>query len=167
MPSASPYPLLLVPVDYAGCAYAVAEHAARMAAAFDSDVVLLHVIEPPAGVHPDDPIEGAPALAAIEAEARTELEAIATVFPNPARVRVLLRVGHPVSGVLTAARETRASLIVMGTHGRGGLRRLLLGSVAERVVRESPTPVLVIHGAPGTADEHSEAWQAAQAETDG
>jgi nucleotide-binding universal stress UspA family protein len=55
---------------------------------------------------------------------------------------------HPVSdAILADARKWRADLIVMGTHGRRGLNRLILGSDAERVVREAPVPVLLVRGA--------------------
>jgi nucleotide-binding universal stress UspA family protein len=53
--------------------------------------------------------------------------------------------GEPAHGIITTARESAVEAIVMGSHGRRGLQRLLLGSVAEHVVRESPCPVLVVH----------------------
>lgn len=54
--------------------------------------------------------------------------------------------GLPVDAIHKAARETKADLIVMGTHGRGGLKRLMLGSVTDRVLRESEVPVLTVRG---------------------
>jgi nucleotide-binding universal stress UspA family protein len=57
---------------------------------------------------------------------------------------VQVRVGDPVEQLLSVALETRASLLVIGTHGRRGLRRLVLGSVAERVARAAPCPVLIV-----------------------
>jgi nucleotide-binding universal stress UspA family protein len=56
-----------------------------------------------------------------------------------------LAVGDPATEILKLAAEIRADLIVMGTHGRSGLGRLLLGSVAEGVLREAPCPVLTVH----------------------
>lgn len=55
-----------------------------------------------------------------------------------------LEVGDPVPTILTVAKEIRADLIVLGTHGRTGLGRLLMGSVAEHVVRKAPCPVLIV-----------------------
>ena len=52
--------------------------------------------------------------------------------------------GDPVQGILMAARDWQADLIVMGTHGRRGVERFFLGSVTERVVRESPVPILTV-----------------------
>jgi nucleotide-binding universal stress UspA family protein len=57
----------------------------------------------------------------------------------------------PVDGVLRAAREAKVDLIVMGTHGRSGVNRLMLGSVAERVLRESEVPVLTVRGSTAAA----------------
>ena len=57
-----------------------------------------------------------------------------------------LRRGVPWECVLETAKETKADLIVMGTHGRKGLARALMGSVAEKVVRLSPIPVLTVRG---------------------
>jgi nucleotide-binding universal stress UspA family protein len=60
------------------------------------------------------------------------------------RVEHRLQEGEPVQEILRAAEEAPADLIVMGTHGRGGLPRLLLGSVAEHVLRAAPCPVLTV-----------------------
>jgi nucleotide-binding universal stress UspA family protein len=61
-------------------------------------------------------------------------------------VSVVLRHGTPWTEIATVAREAKADLVVMGTHGRRGVARMLLGSVAERVVRTAPCPVLTVHG---------------------
>jgi nucleotide-binding universal stress UspA family protein len=62
------------------------------------------------------------------------------------RAQGLLVEGPPADRIVRAARSRRADLIVMGTHGRGGLARLFLGSVAERVVATAPCPVLTVRG---------------------
>jgi nucleotide-binding universal stress UspA family protein len=56
----------------------------------------------------------------------------------------LLRTGSPATAIVTAAKERHADLVVMGTHGRRGVSRTLMGSVAEQVVRTSPMPVLTV-----------------------
>jgi nucleotide-binding universal stress UspA family protein len=63
-----------------------------------------------------------------------------------ARVTTTLRDGDPVTQIVRAARSTRADLIAVGTHGRGAIPKFFLGSVAERVVKMSPCPVLTIRG---------------------
>ena len=62
------------------------------------------------------------------------------------RVRTLLLDGAPWEAISRAARGRRANLIVMGTHGRTGLKKLFLGSVAERVIATAPCPVLTVRG---------------------
>jgi nucleotide-binding universal stress UspA family protein len=62
------------------------------------------------------------------------------------RVRGAIGEGPAAATIVQAARRHRAGLVVVGTHGRSGVRRLLLGSVAERVVRTSPCPVLTVNG---------------------
>ena len=62
------------------------------------------------------------------------------------RVRTMLLDGAPWEAITRAARARRASVVVMGTHGRGGLAKLFLGSVAERVVATAPCPVLTVRG---------------------
>ena len=65
--------------------------------------------------------------------------------PDPAiRVERILEEGDPVQEILHTARETHADIIVMGTHGRTGVGRLLMGSVAEAVLRKAPCPVLTV-----------------------
>ena len=63
------------------------------------------------------------------------------------RVRTLLRVGVPYREVVAAATEERADLVLLATHGRGEIHRLLVGSVADRVIRLAPCPVLTVKGA--------------------
>lgn len=59
-------------------------------------------------------------------------------------VKVMLRRGVPFGEIINAARKCKADLIVMATHGRSGLRQMLIGSVAEKVVRHAPCPVLTV-----------------------
>ena len=61
----------------------------------------------------------------------------------------LVLAGYPAEEILAAAEEQQADLIVMGTHGRRGIDRIVFGSVAEKVVKSSPLPVLTIHPEPG------------------
>lgn len=161
------YPKILVPVDYSGCAWEVVSHASRVAAAFDAEVVLLYVVSLPAGVHLDDPSAGRTVGEAVDGEAATELAALQQAFGPNRTVRVEIRHGDVVPAICRAIKEHEAKLVVMGTHARTGLRRMVLGSVAEQVVRQSPVPVMVVRAPFGTLDEHSAAWVQAQAESEG
>jgi len=83
-------------------------------------------------------------------EARVRLERLPVTGENVRAERQLVE-GDPVSEILRVAREMPADLIVMGTHGRTGLERLLMGSVAEEVLRKATCPVLTVKRPPGPA----------------
>jgi len=84
-----------------------------------------------------------------EAAARGYLQALAGRLGAPERVRLEVRRGDAAGGILQAAAEARAEVILMATHGRSGVARLVLGSVAEAVVHRAPVPVLLVR--PGMA----------------
>jgi len=139
---------LLVATDFSESSQQALELALQLAEKFSSELTLVHSWEAPdysyaAGLYvPVDliaPIERAAAARLEEATAQLK-----TRFPA---AKSLLRAGVAWEQVLAAATESKADLIVMGTHGRQGLERALLGSVAEKVVRLSSIPVLTVHGA--------------------
>ena len=80
----------------------------------------------------------------LNTELRTRLEPRRERGTLPARTVVHVRVGHPAEQIVNLAVEIEADLIVVGTHGRRGWRRLLLGSVSEKVTHLAPCPVLVV-----------------------
>jgi nucleotide-binding universal stress UspA family protein len=87
--------------------------------------------------------------AVVEEAAETSLaSAMALVIKNPPRAKSVLVRGRPEVEILDAASRLKVDLVVMGTHGRRGVSRMLLGSVAEKVVRSSPVPVLTIRMKP-------------------
>lgn len=142
-----PFERILVATDFSDSAQQALEHALCIAEKFGSELTLVHSWEAPnysyaAGLYlPVDviaPIERA-AVARLQ-EATTQLR---LRFPA---AKSMLRSGVPWEEVLGAATAVKADLIVMGTHGRRGLERALLGSVAEKVVRMSTVPVLTVHG---------------------
>ena len=86
-------------------------------------------------------------LADVRTDAQRQLNRLAArAKKSGARVKGLLLEGVPHDRIVRAARSTRADLVVLGTHGRTGLGRLFLGSVASRVVTLSPCPVLTVRG---------------------
>lgn len=148
---------VLVPVDFSPQADAAVTCAGAIAERFGAHVDLLHVLDDQlawdgAGEQPP----AARFAADVSASARHRLEAIAgTLSARGLRVRVHVRPGRPVATTLELAAETGAGLIVMGTHGRRGVAHLLVGSVAEQVVRTAPCPVLTVNrlGAAETVTE--------------
>jgi len=121
-----------------------ANYAFRMACALARDygarLVVLHVVLPPVA-YTDGVMLPLPAN--LGDEEKRELEQL-TVPDGNVRAERRLEHGDPVTETLRVAREINADLIVMGSHGRTGLSRLLMGSVAEQVVRRSTCPVLVV-----------------------
>jgi nucleotide-binding universal stress UspA family protein len=138
---------ILVPVDFSDAARPVAEYARDMARDRGATVTLLHVVGVP--VAPFDPAYGVAAdpkvLLDLQAAAEKGLEDLAALVRQggvPVETRVVT--GAPSREIVRVAREIRADLVVIGTHGRTGLRHVFLGSVAENVVRLCPCPVLTL-----------------------
>jgi nucleotide-binding universal stress UspA family protein len=149
MPKPAEAETLLVPTDFSEYSDAALAHAFRLAKDRGARVVMLHVIDARPTPNPlyahYYPIPTPTQMRDAEAKAS---EALRLRIPDELRDadRVEVQVGHgaPAAEILRVAEERKASLIVIATHGRTGLRRLALGSVAERVVREAPCPVLVV-----------------------
>ncbi len=136
---------IMCPIDFEHDSMDALDLACRLAKQNSSTVYLLTVIgiPPPAATAlPPVPIFPNPEF---EAETRRRLEAIAQEKLAEVSHEVFVASGNAAPEILNLAAEQKIDLIVMGTHGRIGVKHFLLGSVAERVVRESPVPVLTIH----------------------
>jgi len=128
---------ILHPTDFSPHAETALAHAIGFARAYDAELHLLNVQIPFS--LPSFPIEET----ASEAEARERLD---TIDVDGARaVREVRRGLAPAPAIMEYAEEIAADLVVMGSHGRRGVQRLLLGSVTEEVVREGKSPVLTVH----------------------
>jgi nucleotide-binding universal stress UspA family protein len=139
----SAIPTILCPTDFSACSRRAFRLAAALAGAQGARVLVLHV-NPTLG-----PIVAyGGAMAQLQPpEYRDKLwHALRHFQAADSRVRVEHRVaeGDPVHEILRVVDETACELIVMGTHGRGGLGRLLLGSVAAEVMRQAPCPVVTV-----------------------
>jgi nucleotide-binding universal stress UspA family protein len=144
---------ILVPTDFGDSSRAAAEAAVELAHRFRVPLVLLHVFQVPTTVNRGvlaTPI--ADYVQLVEDEAQSALNGEASRLRasrtdvRTALMSTVLKSGNTWEEILDAAKKFDVGLIVMGTHGRHGLPRALLGSVAERVVRLSPVPVLTVHG---------------------
>lgn len=136
---------ILAPVDFDRNAARILQMSAHLAAEWRGKVFAFHVVKPP------DPfqISGSLMLSQMEREARDRLEMLAREHLGGVEHLIYLNTGfHPASIIVGAVRELSADLVVMATHGRTGVARLVLGSVAEHVVRGAPCPVLVINHEP-------------------
>ena len=154
---------ILVPIDYSDEAQQALHWGASLAEKYGAKLLLLHVI--PTAVEEVYPEGGgvmaptpsyyemrAPGLWAkppliidrVDA-AQTALHDFACrVLKDTVPVQVQIAVGKPADEIVRVAREEKVDLIVMGTHGRTGVRHLLLGSVAEEVTRHAPCPVFTV-----------------------
>ena len=151
---------ILVAVDHSKQAGWAVDLAARIAREHKSRLTLLHVVFIP-------PLQ--PELGYIEPsdredcfrEARALLEGIKATVPGDLQVQTVLREGDAPTEIVKAAQSLSADLIVIGTHGRGTFGRMILGSVANAVVRKSACPVLTVAHAPGGSEVAPEACEAA------
>ncbi|MCU0452927.1 MAG: universal stress protein [Bacteroidetes bacterium] len=129
---------LLVPTDLSPFSFSVLKYALEIADLFSAQLTVLHVVDRHAEhVHQTDGERERSARAAVDV-----LLHQAGAEGRP--IGVVLRHGPAVSEIVKAARDLAADLIVMCTHGRTGMRHVLVGSVAEKVVRLSPCPVLTM-----------------------
>lgn len=138
---------ILVPVDFEGPSQEALEVAVDLALTFDAKLTLIHAWEVPAAAYAAMTYVPADFWTAIEQAATEQLKStLEHVQKRLPRAESILAKGPPAHEVLAAAGRTKADLIVMGTHGRRGMSHVLLGSVAEKIVRLSPVPVLTIRG---------------------
>lgn len=143
-----PFRTILHPSDFSGRSRHALEVACSLARGSDARLIVLHVLRPAALVH------GQPADPRVHESQRRFSESVLQRIACPPGVAVEHRLeeGDPAEVILRVAAEAAADLIVMGTHGRTGLTRLLVGSVAEHVMRHAGCPVLTVK-APASPDE--------------
>jgi universal stress protein A len=139
---------ILVPTDFSKSSTLALEAANLLARQNDAKVILVHVFEPRGVLFGGEPglEEGHGIAKDLEEKIHAELERVARErFPDVAKIKTALVISEsPVKGILEYAEREDVDLIVLATHGRGGLSRMLIGSVAEKVVRHAPCPVLTL-----------------------
>lgn len=142
---------ILVPVDYSACSRAALGVAFDLAQRFNAVLDVVHVWDRPSYVSnvvmtTHEPISGKSLIRLIEENAQRDLDEFlkASELPAGTAVHGRLLSGDPASALLHEIRNKKADLIVVGTHGRTGLSHLLLGSVAEKLVRLASVPVLTV-----------------------
>ena len=138
---------LLIPVDGSASSLKAARFGLRLAARDDSEVVAVHVVDEESAAdlarYADRPVDEI--LERMRQNGEDYLEQLREIARRQGvRIRGEVRVGIPHRALLKLAAEVGADLIVMGTVGRKGPRRVLVGSVTERVIAQSPVPVLVV-----------------------
>lgn len=160
---------ILQPVDPGPAAWRGGSEAVFLAHRYGAELTLMSVV--PAGEHaetgrrgPDVELTGVRGrvedlLSELEDAARGRLAELSSGTEGTVRVRTHLETGEDTGpSIVRVARDRREDLIVMATRGRRGFRRLLLGSVAEDVVRQAPCPVLTMRVCEGGGDQPRSAW---------
>ena len=148
---------ILVPTDLSEHAEEALDYACELAAKLDATVHLVNVIGIPALGLPELGVAvTSTVIDSLIADNQKAIDKLAERKAGVARIgEVLLRTGDARDVINQTALEVGADLIVMGTHGRRGVSRALLGSVAETVVRSAPCPVLTVRSKTGRAHDDS------------
>ncbi len=136
---------ILVPVDYSEPSDAALRTAGEIARAFSARLLVLHLVPLEVYAYGDYPVIGPDSAYLGAAQARLEAHVRATLGERPPAFEVEASWGAPFLQIVDHAVDRGADLIVIGTHGRRGFQRALLGSVAEKTVRLAPCPVLTVH----------------------
>jgi nucleotide-binding universal stress UspA family protein len=132
-----PLTKILVPIDWGKESKRDFQLAASLAGEHNAQLIVLYAVPVPAVIY------GPPPASYLD-HLRQDL---CSMKPSDPKIRMqsLLIEGNPAAAILEVAKETNCDLIVMGTHGRSGLNRLLKGSVAEEVMRKAPCPVMTLN----------------------
>jgi nucleotide-binding universal stress UspA family protein len=137
---------ILCPVDFSPFSRRALDHAAVLAHWYEAELTVLHVSPSMPTILGLEPAVSAATLAPYDRETLgRELQQFVgdTAKAKPAP-QLLIRSGPPAATILDRATELRADLVVLGTHGRTGFERFMLGSVTEKIVRKAPCPVLTV-----------------------
>jgi nucleotide-binding universal stress UspA family protein len=136
---------VLVPVDFSRHSEHAVDHAREFCRAYQARMHLLHVFEQPVTPEVYVGVTGAPSdFSLVESSLREALRGVATRAGAEVQTQIHVREGRAVSGILAAAEEIGADLIVIATHGLGGLTHVMLGSVTDKVLRRAACPVLTV-----------------------
>jgi len=142
---ALPFRKILSPIDFGENSLAALEVAANFARQASATVIVLNVVslivtadEVPAEIYRDQ-----------ESEAKEKLKGIVASHLEGIETQIVVRIGDPAKIIVQCAESLAADVVVMATHGRTGISRVLMGSVTERVLRDSPCPVLTVRRSEG------------------
>jgi nucleotide-binding universal stress UspA family protein len=135
---------VLVPVDFSDCSKKALQYAIPLAKQFGAEIVLLYVVQPCVPAPEMGAMDTESLLRQMREGGESELAKLRISITGDVKVKTELRVGRPDLQIVNAADELDADLILLSTHGRTGLGRVFLGSVAEHVTRYARCPVLTV-----------------------
>ena len=134
---------IIAAIDFSESSILAMETALNLIPETGGTLCLLHVLEVPRGIDPIGVLQ--PSIEELEAEALARLEELVPDNPDKdVQIEQLVIRGSPAKTIAKQARQRESNLIVVGTHGRTGLSRMLLGSTAEALLRQAPCQVLVV-----------------------
>jgi nucleotide-binding universal stress UspA family protein len=140
---------ILVPVDFSEASDRALAYAQTMAKALGASIHVFHAIPDPHSQVWSIEATGmnlGSLLETWQADAQKRLDGLSVDTPG----KRLVKIGQPFSEITRYAESQQIDLIIMGTHGRGAIEHMLLGSVAEKVVRKAPCPVLTVGESAGS-----------------
>ncbi|HHT9119558.1 MAG TPA: universal stress protein [Candidatus Hypogeohydataceae bacterium YC41] len=140
------YKKILCPVDYSVCSNEALKQAVSLATAYNAKLYLLHVVDVRMYGH-EAPLSfemPKPDQESIEKVKKDLADSVLKEAKGKLDVETIVTMGIPAVEIINAARQKGIDLIVMGTHGRTGIAHVVIGSVAENVVRKAPCPVLTV-----------------------
>lgn len=135
---------ILVPTDFSEHSAKALLYGAELAKKFGAELHLMHAVEQTPLMYGEGAYVPPETEAEIEAAATEQLESLVADAGDDVKVVRRVEHGHPFVETIRYAKENDIGLIVLGTHGRGAIAHMLLGSVAEKVVRKAPCPVLTV-----------------------
>jgi universal stress protein E len=136
---------ILCPVDFSEFSRRALAHAAVIAGWYEAELVVVHVIPIALGAAGLPPaVPASVALMDPEAAARDLREFVGSAAAESPRLRTVVTAGPAAASIVDHARELDADLLVLGTHGRSGFERFMLGSVTEKAIRKASCPVLTV-----------------------
>jgi nucleotide-binding universal stress UspA family protein len=133
--------------DFSAASEAAWDEARRLGKLFDAEIVVLHAVEPPPLLPVDSPTAYQELLASARRAAEAGLDRLlGSVVGSGLKLRIRQEEGPAARRILEAVAQEMADLLVIGTHARRGVDRVILGSVADRLMRQAPCPVLTVRG---------------------
>ena len=136
---------IIIAVEKPPLAFKVAQTGFSLAKSLQARVHLIHVVDPALTVgYPDVGILPSQALELLKQEAHELSAQLIQMYGQNVNTFYFILEGRPAKEILLTAKDEQADIIVMGTHGKSPLKQILLGSVAEEVLRHAPCPVLLV-----------------------
>ena len=139
-----PFQRILIEVDDEPVAAHAADVGLELAGNLYAEIAFIHVIDSQSATLPDTGVSAPERASLLESDAKRLLGAFQKRVPPEASALEFIQMGRPATEIVKTARQWSADFIVIGTHGRCGMQRAFLGSVAEQVIRNAPCPVMAI-----------------------